>query len=241
MNYINDIISFLNCECELIENPKSAEAVFDAYKEMLSKGKSEGFTPVIIIPSEVMCDVMGDFYSICGSNSPSDIIAKSKDINVANLLEQRLKYTMPEEEEFQQEVIGEFQELLPVKNFISLLDYGTSKIYDRIIIAKIPTCNPWEVAAWIPNMAGGNEFPLPEEQIAIFKHWYEKYGAVPTIAHFDIWELYVENPVQTQEAAVDLAWEQFSFCSDVVHQGVGTVKALASALLDSNVWYFWWD
>ena len=93
---------------------------------------------------------------------------------------------------------------------------------------------------WFP-MGGFNECPLPEEQVAIFKYWYEKYGAAPALVTHDVWELYVENPPNTQEEAESLAWEQYGFCSDIVWQGIGTVNGLAGTLIHSSVWYFWWD
>ena len=40
---------------------------------------------------------------------------------------------------------------------------------------------------------------------------------------------------------MELAEEQFAYCPDIVHQGVGTISALASMLLDGTAWYFWWD
>ncbi|WP_197277545.1 DUF4253 domain-containing protein [Bacillus sp. FJAT-27245] len=44
-----------------------------------------------------------------------------------------------------------------------------------------------------------------------------------------------------KKESVELAWEQFGFCSDIVWQGVGTVNALAGTLINSSTWYFWWD
>ncbi|WP_082307002.1 DUF4253 domain-containing protein [Bacillus sp. FJAT-27245] len=72
------------------------------------------------------------------------------------------------------------------------------RINKKIIIAKIPTAKPWEVAAWVP-MGGFNECPMPEEQVALFKYWYEQYGATPALVDVDVWELFVENPPKTQK------------------------------------------
>ena len=57
----------------------------------------------------------------------------------------------------------------------------------------------------------------------------------------DVWELFVENPPKTHEESELLAWEQFGYCGDIVWQGVGTVNSLAGTLINSSVWYFWWD
>jgi hypothetical protein len=37
------------------------------------------------------------------------------------------------------------------------------------------------------------------------------------------------------------AREQFSYCSDIVTQGAGTIDALAATLYNGKSWYFWWD
>jgi len=38
-----------------------------------------------------------------------------------------------------------------------------------------------------------------------------------------------------------LAKEQFLYCSDIVEQGAGSIRNLASILLNGRAWYFWWD
>ena len=41
--------------------------------------------------------------------------------------------------------------------------------------------------------------------------------------------------------AMDLAQAQFLYASDIVHQGVGSVSALGSTLINAPFWSFWWD
>nr|WP_280518542.1 DUF4253 domain-containing protein [Lederbergia wuyishanensis] len=141
-----------------------------------------------------------------------------------------------EDEEDDYDIRGEFSIKEPTNHFLTVED----AIGEKVILAKIPTDKPWEVAAWV-RMGGINECPLPEQQVAIFKYWYEKYGAIPAVVTPDVWELFVENPPTTQKESESLAWEQFGFCGDIVWQGVGTVNALAGTLKNSSVWYFWWD
>jgi hypothetical protein len=45
-------------------------------------------------------------------------------------------------------------------------------------------------------------------------------------------------PVATIRAATGLSR---AYCPDIVEQGVESVSALAAHLLDSPLWYFWWD
>jgi hypothetical protein len=57
----------------------------------------------------------------------------------------------------------------------------------------------------------------------------------------DVHEFQVTRPPRTRNAALKLAELQFDYCPDIVEQGVGSIEALAFTLLDSRMWYFWWD
>lgn len=229
--YVDEIAAKLGCECTVLDE-KAADAMA-RYQQALIEGKSKGYTPLIIIPSVMMTDI---FPEEMGSEYREDVIAKAKDIDVKGLLKRMLDDALPIEEDEDYDIAGEFEAGEQTNYFISIKEANIEKI----ILAKIPTDRPWEAAVWVP-MGGFNECPLPEEQVAVFKYWHEKYGATPALVTEDVWEFYVENPPKTQKEAESLAWEQFGFCSDIVWQGVGTVNALAGTLINSSVWYFWWD
>ena len=118
-----------------------------------------------------------------------------------------------------------------------------NKPYPELVIAKVPAKHSWELPAWIP-MGGFNSCPTPAEQVAVFKYWNEKYGAVPGVVTGANWELELTEPPLTDADAEVLAEEQFAFCEDNVIQagdGWGTIRAQASALKGSTTWQFWWD
>ncbi|MFD3445707.1 DUF4253 domain-containing protein [Microbacteriaceae bacterium 4G12] len=233
-DYIEEIIAKLGCAYWIIEE-KDVQGVMEKYNESLIKGKKEGYTPLIIIPSEMILEIVDTKAEKEYSNDDRDsIIEKAKNIDVKELLDNLLDEVIPMEEDY--DITGEFSIGEQMNHFLSIDDL----INKKIIIAKIPTDKPWEVAAWVP-MGGFNDCPLPEEQVAVFKHWYEKYGAIPALVTSDVWELFVEKPPKTQEESENLAWEQFGFCGDIVWQGVGTVNSLAGTLINSSIWYFWWD
>jgi hypothetical protein len=48
-------------------------------------------------------------------------------------------------------------------------------------------------------------------------------------------------PTTDKKVAMQLAREHHAYCYDIVEQGVGTTAKLASSLLESRYWYFWWD
>jgi len=75
----------------------------------------------------------------------------------------------------------------------------------------------------------------------LFKKWQNEYSAKVACVTGDVIEFTVENPPTTKEQALQLAEEQFIYCSDIVFQGVETIENLASTLLNSKVWYFWRD
>ncbi|MBQ8825199.1 MAG: DUF4253 domain-containing protein, partial [Ruminococcus sp.] len=57
----------------------------------------------------------------------------------------------------------------------------------------------------------------------------------------DVLEISVPEPITDAEEAFKLAKEQYAFCNDIVDQGVGSLEELAVTLMNSTVWYFWWD
>jgi len=238
-DYSAEIMACLGCEYEIIKNAKSVSDVIKKYKELLLIGKKEGFTPLIIIPSRMTYEIVNrDAAQDGADDSPEAITEKAKSINATAFLQKR---TAEDLEEYKDaDIMGEFSKMDATNSFESLIDFTTNKPHSTIIIARIPTNKPWELAAWVP-MGGFNECPYPEEQVAVFQYWHEKYGAMPALVTGDIWELYVERPVRTKEAAMSLALEQFGFCSDIVAQGTEAVNHLAGTLVDATVWFFWWD
>ena len=121
----------------------------------------------------------------------------------------------------------------------TLFDYD-GNFKDDVILVKVPTKNSYEVLGYF-GMGGYNDCPLPAEQIAVAKYWYEKYGAAPAVITYDEIEFYVERPVQTLEETKKLAVEQYAFCYDIVDQCYGTFEKLADGLYKNIQWYFWWD
>jgi len=66
------------------------------------------------------------------------------------------------------------------------------------------------------------------------------YAELVGLSH-DVMNVRVQRRPRTREAALELAREQYVYCSDIVDQGVQTLSALAAVLMESDWWYFWWD
>lgn len=132
------------------------------------------------------------------------------------------------------------EEIRPAKTFTTATDMLTQKPLEEIVVALLPTSNPWEVNAYL-QYGGWNECPMPEVHCAMAKRWWDECGAyVASLADAAI-EYRVLRPIRDRDQALAIAKEQFIYCMDIVDQGTVTVEALAKALLDSTVWYFWWD
>jgi hypothetical protein len=91
------------------------------------------------------------------------------------------------------------------------------------------------------GFGGWNSSPAPEEHVALLKYWNEKYGADIITVTNDTIECTVSRPPATREQALELAREQFIYCSDIVYQGTETLSALAASLQRGKTWFFWWD
>ena len=108
-----------------------------------------------------------------------------------------------------------------------------------MLIVEVPVKEPWQVIAWFP-FGNWNACPEKKDLVNVCKYWYEKYGAVPSLITYDTLEMTVSKPVSNNQS-LELAEEQYAFCTDIVSQGVGYVNTLADCLRKSTVWYFWWD
>lgn len=241
------ICGYLGCECQVFSGEKSADELLELFAELRVQGKSQGFSPIFIIPDETLLEA----FELCLEDNDAEDSAAGMAEARREMLEQAAgldpwamldaNYAdLFDAEENLEELLGDFLEAEPSRD----LDLGDldGRLYPEIILAKIPAPAP-ELAAWVP-MGGFNDCPAPAGQVALFRHWYEEYGASPALVSYDVWQLTVEKPPLDDEAAEDLARQHFAFCPDMVLQapeGLTSIRALASNLKESAVWGFWWD
>jgi hypothetical protein len=120
------------------------------------------------------------------------------------------------------------------------IPYDGGEPRPAILLGLVPTQTCWHVPA-ILRYGGWNACPPPQEHAALMKHWLERYEAEVVGMTRDVIEMRVGRPPTTRDEARGLARQQYSYCTDIVSQGVETVDALAACLLRGRVWYFWWD
>ncbi|MDR2869141.1 MAG: DUF4253 domain-containing protein [Deferribacteraceae bacterium] len=237
------IIDLLACDYELLTDSSKGQA---RWQELSEQGKRDGFIPLIINTSDILAESLElaledaelDESPAGMAQLRESILKKMADVDVASYLGERFQeYT--EEMHSDEDILGEFNP--DIEGFSD--DFISYDGCEELIIAKIPTANPWELAAWLP-MGGFNDCPSPAAQAAVFRYWYEKYGAVPAVVSYDIWEMAVTKPPTTDNDAEALAKEHFAFCYDIVMQvgeELASIRGRASCITDAKAWYFWWD
>jgi hypothetical protein len=109
----------------------------------------------------------------------------------------------------------------------------------RVHVGLVPTGMGWQTPAYLRFGAWG-ACPSPGENVALLEYWEEHYGAGVVGLAGDMMELRVARPPQTENAALDLAKQQYLYCPDIVTLGTKTVQRLAGSLLDSTIWPFQW-
>jgi hypothetical protein len=119
-------------------------------------------------------------------------------------------------------------------------DIRSGSPLEKVRIIVLPTADWTTIPAYL-RWGGWNDCPAPENHVAALRSWRDRYGAELIGLSQDVMNIRVKKRPETREAALDLAREQYTYCSDIVDQGVETLSALAAILMQSDWWYFWWD
>lgn len=202
----------------------------------IRKDTSRGVTP-IILGDAAEIEYLEDSLEYNNHLTPQSIIKQSENVNIKDFLNNRYAEFATDDESLEE---WPSEDVESHNGLVSIIDFMTGNPLDEVYIALIPTLNSYKVPAYL-KYGDWNDCPSPEEHIAIFKYWYEKYGARIIAVTHDIIECTVDNPPKTKEEAIKLAKEQFKYCIDIVAQGTETISGLAASLLNSKYWYFWWD
>lgn len=233
---VEQLKEYLGCPCTYFPPMADDQPIMAAYRQARVRGEKEGFLPMLVAADELLLECLED-----ADQARAELLAAPLESG-EEFLQKWLKEMKEELEEdepnYWEQLIGEVAGGEGIDRFLSIWDYSGKQTIP-IVLAEIPVKNPWEVFAYLP-FGGWNECPANEEHMAVAKYWFEKYGAVPALMTHDVLEYSLPAPV-SQEKAMEVAWEQFTYCSDIVEQGVGTVGALADGLAQSKFWYFWWD
>jgi predicted DNA-binding WGR domain protein len=223
--------------------PKSR--VLEIWRAMRASTDQTGYYPIITEDHDTLFEYLEnfDFDDDNGPQNPAAMILKHAGaIDAPKWIEKRVE---DDEEMFGDRDEGGEDDWRPhseASNAQSADDYYViqSNGGDTSTMIFCPTKTPWHVAA-VLGWGGSNDGIEPWEHVAMHKYWHSKYGAEPVCVTLDIWEFAVAKPPKSREDAVALANEQFVYCPDIVDQGCGTILGLASEIVHSPRWYFWWD
>lgn len=252
---VDILMKYLDCPCQVFKPMKRDEELIKAYQSAVLRGKEEGFTPVLLVPDETLmeCLLMN---SVPESQQQSGwkfdshkVKAYRESMVHARLFDGKVCYDEillklkkeieNSDRDFYDNFVGEMDGGEGLHSFAGYWSYRTGKT-ETVVLAEIPVTKPWEIFAWLP-FGGWNECPDTEVLMAVSKYWYEAFGAAPAVMTHDILEFSLPAPVRAQEA-MDLAWNHYAFCHDIIDQGQEmTIGMLADVLAQSTVWYFWWD
>ncbi|MFE3224803.1 DUF4253 domain-containing protein [Nocardia sp. NPDC059228] len=111
---------------------------------------------------------------------------------------------------------------------------------DTEYLALVPAPQPWLVPHLL-NWWGACNYDLDgSDHAAMLRRWAGHWGAELMGMGLGTIALRVGNPPQNDEEALAVSLERFLYCSDQVHQGVGTLDELKPHAA-APLWWFWWD
>ena len=249
------LMEYLDCECTYFPAMKDDDPIMSAYSYAKRDAAHEGFVPVLIkADDETLWECL-----ILNSDPDSDgkddyafdpdkvaeyrkkmLSAPAKDGKAVleELTGQRKEEAEDDDMDWDEEILGEMEGGYDNDRFSCYWDSDTGMTYP-LILAKIPVRKPWEIFAYLP-FGNWNDCPDTPQLMAAAKYWFEQYGTVPAAMSHDELEFLLPAPVP-KEKAMDVAVELYGFCPDLDQNEDGSIGALADALWQSTVWYFWWD
>ena len=247
------VMAYLNCECRYFPSMRDDDPITAALSYARRLGVREGFVPVLVRADETLweCLIMNSDPEREGAEGYAfdpDRVAEYRNrvrrapvedgkALLGELAGRRREETEEDGLDWSKEVLGEMTGGEPNDRFTSYWNPDTGMTCP-LILAKIPVRNPWEVFAWLP-FGGWNDCPDSPELMAAAKYWFERFGAVPAALTHDELEFLLPAPIP-REKAMETAVEQYGLCPDL-DQNEESIGALADALGQSKVWYFWWD
>lgn len=172
--------------------------------------------------------------------TPEAIIQSSLHLDLQAWIEEQRGYAK-EYELTPEGILGEWPGEEHEKEWISLhLDFSTGAVLPEVNLGIARIKEPWQLPA-VMEFGDFNYCPFPDVHCAFHRTWQADYGAQICGMSGDTIECIVNNPPLDRETALELAWQQYWYCSDIVHQGCETINNLAAALLNAPYWFFWWD
>jgi len=204
----------------------------------LSELRAKGAGTPIILGDEESFEQMLETLEVRAETSTDELIDRARRIDIFQWLAARAA----EDSDYYEIEPAAWPEgeVSPNTELTAHRDVLSGKPYSEVMLTIVPTTQSWTAPCFL-KIGDWNNVPSAEQHAALFKYWSEQFGATVACLADDVIELTVARPASTRDEALALAKQQFIYCPDIVHQGIGSVEALAASLIGSTVWYFWWD
>lgn len=145
------------------------------------------------------------------------------------------------EEDHHEPPLGEWAEASSESPGLSVLyNSAARQIRSKVKIALVPTDDPTTIPAYL-HWGHWNACPPAAYHVAALRAWRNRYGAELVGIDGDALNMRVARKPSTREEALELAQAHYIYCNDIIDQGVGSYRALASELMAHDWWFFWWD
>ncbi len=172
--------------------------------------------------------------------SPEEILRDSQKIDLEEWVAER-RAEVEEYGDSPYEDLGEWPGEMHDKGSLILHKNAvTGNFLPEVFIGLAEVETSWQLPA-VLKFGGWNDCPDAEVQCAFHRKWQAEFGAEICSVGGGVIECTVNQPPQDQQSAMQLAWEQYWYCADIVDQGCETISNLGATLLKSPYWFFWWD
>ncbi|PIQ25586.1 hypothetical protein COW36_21320 [bacterium (Candidatus Blackallbacteria) CG17_big_fil_post_rev_8_21_14_2_50_48_46] len=219
------------------------KTAIETWQKLRAFTPEAGYWPVLLGPVSDL-ELLKNSWSFTDSlPSPQAVLKSAASLDLqkwlaAHASEEDLELDLDEFDEFAEFFTPE--NMQPQHHYAIHVDILSRQPYAEVLLALVPTPHSWEVPAWL-HTGGWNACPDSDVHIRLMETWFVRYGAELVSHSHDLIELRIARPVQNLDEARELARLQYAYCPDIVEQGVQTLENLALTLIDSTVWYFWWD
>jgi len=234
------VAEIAGCEWETVDPELDAEGIMTLYLDALHEGRMVGFHPILVLASHALLEILTvNCEENAGLSAFRGRLLTEDGSGGSTFLRERMAELLPEGED-DPDLYGAFDEnAVPPQTFASVAK-GARRPDEILLLLKLPIEKPWRCFAYLP-VGNWNDCPTAPQMTAVCKYWHKQYGAFPAVISRDELQLYVPVPVTLRTQAMQLAEEHYAFCPDIVDQGTGTLGTLAGNLVDSHIWYFWWE
>ncbi len=234
------LLEYLDCEYSYIGSGDDQQALTKAYYAALEKGKSEGYTPVIVNCNRILAEAIavnigvgdGELDADAGKAYREAFFAKELP-DAGEILSRRREEFSFLLDSFDYEGMG----MMPSEGMSNTETIFGSPDMEEAVIVHIPTDEPWKIFAWLP-FGGFNDCPTNEELSSLVKYWHEQYEVYPAYVSYDTLEFHVEKPVEG-DALSSVTADHIAVCPTIAEYVPPSMYAMT--IDGDDMWSFWWD